>query len=136
MGVKAPLLFLSLLLANNIWSAYLSDETGEEVAVNDWILVEESIAKDKEENALETVYKYCVITEIIDERNKTPSAYATKNKPHPLNAVGFAWFIVNGTPVQSFTTRYIFRDALTGRRDTTLPEGCEIKLQIEEGSVE
>ena len=136
MGVKAPLLFLSLLLANNIWSAYLSDETGEEVAVNDWILVEESIAKDKEENALETVYKYCVITEIIDERNKTPSAYATKNKPHPLNAVGFAWFIVNGTPVQSFTTRYIFRDALTGRRDTTLPEGCEVKLQIKEGSVE
>ena len=136
MGVKAPLFFLSLLLANNIWSAYLSDETGEEVAVNDWILVEESIAKDKEENALETVYKYCVITEIIDERNKTPSAYATKNKPHPLNAVGFAWFIANGTPVQSFTTRYIFRDALTGRRDTTLPEGCEIKLQIEEGSVE
>jgi hypothetical protein len=114
----------------------LSDETGEEVAVNDWILVEESIARDKEGNALETVYKYCVITEIIDERNKTPSAYATKNKPHPLNAVGFAWFIVNGTPVQSFTTRYIFRDALTGRRDTTLPEGCEIKLQIEEGSVE
>ena len=48
MGVKAPLLFLSLLLANNIWSAYLSDETGEEVAVNDWILVEESIARDKE----------------------------------------------------------------------------------------
>ena len=136
MGVKAPLLFLSLLLANNIWSAYLSDETGEEVAVNDWILVEESIARDKERNALETVYKYCVITEIIDERNKTPSAYATKNKPHPLNAVGFAWFIANGTPVQSFTTRYIFRDALTGRRDTTLPEGCEIKLQIEEGSVE
>ena len=136
MGVKAPLLFLSLLLANNIWSAYLSDETGEEVAVNDWILVEESIARDKEENALETVYKYCVITEIIDERNKNPSAYATKNKPHPLNAVGFAWFIANGTPVQSFTTRYIFRDALTGRRDTTLPEGCEIKLQIEEGSVE
>lgn len=136
MGVKAPFLFLSLLLANNIWSAYLSDETGEEVAVNDWILVEESIARDKEGNALETVYKYCVITEIIDERNKTPSAYATKNKPHPLNAVGFAWFIANGTPVQSFTTRYIFRDALTGRRDTTLPEGCEIKLQIEEGSVE
>ena len=136
MGVKAPFLFLSLLLANNIWSAYLSDETGEEVAVNDWILVEESIARDKEGNALETVYKYCVITVIIDERNKTPSAYATKNKPHPLNAGGFAWFIVNGTPVQSFTTRYIFRDALTGRRDTTLPEGCEIKLQIEEGSVE
>lgn len=132
MGVKASLLFLSLLLANNIWSAYLSDETGEEVAVNEWILVEEVIARDKERNALETVYKYCVITEIIDERNKTPSAYATKNKPHPLNAVGFAWFIVNGTPVQSFTTRYIFRDALTGRRDTTLPEGCEIKLQIEE----
>ncbi len=136
MGVKASLLFLSLLLANNIWSAYLSDETGEEVAVNEWILVEEVIARDKERNALETVYKYCVITEIIDERNKTPSAYATKNKPHPLNAVGFAWFIANGTPVQSFTTRYIFRDALTGRRDTTLPEGCEIKLQIEEGSVE
>ncbi len=136
MGVKAPLLFLSLLLANNIWSAYLSDETGEEVAVNDWILVEESIARDKEGNALETVYKYCVITEIIDERNKTTSAYATKNKPHPLNAVGFAWFIANGTPVQSVTTMYIFRDALTGRRDTTLPEGCEIKLQIEEGSVE
>ena len=136
MGVKAPFLFLSLLLANNIWSAYLSDETGEEVAVNDWILVEESIARDKEGNALETVYKYCVITELVDERNKTPSAYATKNKPHPLNAVGFAWFIANGTPVQSFTTRYIFRDALTGRRDTTLPEGCEIKLQIEEGSVE
>ena len=136
MGVKAPLLFLSLLLANNIWSAYLSDETGEEVTVNDWILVEEVIARDKEKNSLETVYKYCVITEIIDERNKTPSAYATKNKPHPLNAFGFAWFIANGTPVQSFTTRYIFRDALTGRRDTTLPEGCEIKLQIEEGSVE
>ena len=136
MGVKASLLFLSLLLANNSWSAYLSDETGEEVAVNDWILVEESIARDKEGNALETVYKYCVITEVVDERNKTPSAYATKNKPHPLNAVGFAWFITNGTPVQSFTTRYIFRDALTGRRDTTLPEGCEIKLQIEEGSVE
>ena len=136
MGVKAPFLFLSLLLANNIWSAYLSDETGEEVAVNDWILVEESIARDKEGNALETVYKYCVITEVVDERNKTPSAYATKNKPHPLNAVGFAWFIANGTPVQSFTTRYIFRDALAGRRDTTLPEGCEIKLQIEEGSVE
>ena len=135
MGVKASLLFLSLLLANNIWSAYLSDETGEEVAVNEWILVEEVIARDKERNALETVYKYCVITEIIDERNKTPSAYTTKNKPHPLNAVGFAWFIVNGTPVQSFTTRYIFRDALTGRRDTTLPEGCEIKLQIEERSI-
>ena len=136
MGVKASLLFLSLLLANNSWSAYLSDKTGEEVAVNDWILLEESIARDKERNVLEIVYKYCVITEVVDERNKTPSAYATKNKPHPLNAVGFAWFIVNGTPVQSFTTRYIFRDALTGRRDTTLPEGCEIKLQIEEGSVE
>ena len=136
MGVKAFLLFLSLLLSNNSWSAYLSDKTGEEVAVNDWILLEESIARDKERNVLEIVYKYCVITEVVDERNKTPSAYATKNKPHPLNAVGFAWFIVNGTPVQSFTTRYIFRDALTGRRDTTLPEGCEIKLQIKEGSVE
>ena len=136
MGVKAFLLFLSLLLSNNSWSAYLSDKTSEEVAVNDWILLEESIARDKERNVLEIVYKYCVITEVVDERNKTPSAYATKNKPHPLNAVGFAWFIANGTPVQSFTTRYIFRDALTGRRDTTLPEGCEIKLQIEEGSVE
>ena len=136
MGVKASLLFLSLLLANNIWSAYLSNETGEEVALNDWILIDEIIARDKSRNPVGTAYKYCVITEIIDERNKTPSAYAAKNKPHPLNAVGFAWFIVNGTPVQSFTTRYIFRDALTGRRDTTLPEGCEIKLQIEEGSVE
>ena len=54
MGVKASLLFLSLLLANNIWSAYLSDETGEEVAVNDWILIEEVIARDKEKNSLET----------------------------------------------------------------------------------
>ena len=136
MGVKAPFLFLSLLLANNIWSAYLSNETGEEVALNDWILIDEITARDKSRNPVGTAYKYCVITQIVDERNKTPSAYATKNKPHPLNAVGFAWFIVNGTPVQSFTTRYIFRDALTGRRDTTLPEGCEIKLQIEEGSVE
>jgi len=136
MGVKASLLFLSLLLANNVWSAYFSNETGEEVALNDWILIDEITARDKSRNPVGTAYKYCVITEIIDERNKTPSAYAAKNKPHPLNAVGFAWFIVNGTPVQSFTTRYIFRDALTGRRDTTLPEGCEIKLQIEEGSVE
>ena len=136
MGVKTSLLFLSLLLANNIWSAYLSNETGEEVALNDWILIDEITARDKSRNPVGTAYKYCVITQIADERNKTPSAYATKNKPHPLNAVGFAWFIVNGTPVQSFTTRYIFRDALTGRRDTTLPEGCEIKLQIEEGSVE
>ena len=136
MGVKASLLFLSLLLANNIWSAYLSNETGEEVALNDWILIDEITARDKSHNPVGTAYKYCVITQIADERNKTPSAYAAKNKPHPLNAVGFAWFIVNGTPVQSFTTRYIFRDALTGRRDTTLPEGCEIKLQIEEGSVE
>ncbi len=136
MGVKASLLFLSLLLANNIWSAYLSNETGEEVALNDWILIDEIIARDKSLNPVGTTYKYCVITQIVDERNKTPSAYATKNNPHPLNAVGFVWFIVNGTPVQSFTTRYIFRDALTGRRDTTLPEGCEIKLQIEEGSVE
>ena len=136
MGVKASLLFLSLLLANNIWSAYLSNETGEEVALNDWILIDEITARDKSRNPVGTAYKYCVITQIVDERNKTPSAYATKNKPHPLNAVGFSWFIVNGTPVQSFTTRYIFRDALTGRRDTTLPEGCEIKLQIEEGSVE
>lgn len=136
MGVKASLLFLSLLLANNIWSAYLSNETGEEVALNDWILIDEITARDKSRNPVGTSYKYCVITQIVDERNKTTSAYATKNKPHPLNAVGFAWFIVNGTPVQSFITRYIFRDALTGRRDTTLPEGCEIKLQIEEGSVE
>lgn len=136
MGVKASLLFLSLLLANNVWSAYFSNETGEEVALNDWILIDEITARDKSRNPVGTAYKYCVITEIIDERNKTPSAYAAKNKQHPLNAVGFAWFIVNGTPVQSFTTRYIFRDALTGRRDTTLPEGCEIKLQIEEGSVE
>ncbi|MDP6917372.1 MAG: hypothetical protein QF895_05390 [SAR86 cluster bacterium] len=136
MGVKASLLFLSLLLANNIWSAYLSNETGEEVALNDWILIDEIAARDKSRNPVGTAYKYCVITQIVDERNKTPSAYAAENKPHPLNAVGFAWFIVNGTPVQSFTTRYIFRDALTGRRDTTLPEGCEIKLQIEEGSVE
>ena len=136
MGVKASLLFLSLLLANNIWSAYFSNETGEEVALNDWILIDEITARDKSRNPVGTAYKYCVITQIVDERNKTPSAYAAKNKPHPLNAVGFAWFIVNGTPVQSFTTRYIFRDALTGRRDTTLPEGCEIKLQIEEGSVE
>ena len=135
MGVKASLLFLSLLLANNIWSAYLSNETGEKVALNDWILIDEIAARDKSRNPVGTAYKYCVITQIVDERNKTPSAYAAKNKPHPLNAVGFAWFIVNGTPVQSFTTRYIFRDALTGRRDTTLPEGCEIKLQIEEGSI-
>ena len=136
MGVKASLLFLNLLLANNIWSAYLSNETGEKVALNDWILIDEIAARDKSRNPVGTAYKYCVITQIVDERNKTPSAYAAKNKPHPLHAVGFAWFIVNGTPVQSFTTRYIFRDALTGRRDTTLPEGCEIKLQIEGGSVE
>ena len=136
MGVKTSLLFLSLLLANNIWSAYFSNETGEEVALNDWILIDEITARDKSRNPVGTAYKYCVITQIVDERNKTPSAYATKNKQHPLNAVGFAWFIVNGTPVQSFTTRYIFRDALTGRRDTTLPEGCEIKLQIKEGGVE
>ena len=56
MGVKASLLFLSLLLANNSWSAYLSDKTGEEVAVNDWILLEESIARDKEGYALDKVY--------------------------------------------------------------------------------
>ena len=44
MGVKSSLIFLSLLLANNSWSAYL-DEKGEEVAINDWILIEESIAR-------------------------------------------------------------------------------------------
>ena len=136
MLLKTLLFSLSLFMATNTWSAYISEERGEEVELNDWILISEITARDKSRNALETVYKFCVITEIVDERNKTPSAYATKNKPHPLNAVGFAWFIVNGNPVQSFTTRYIFRDALTGRRDTTLPEGCEIKLQIEEGSVE
>ena len=136
MPLKALLFSASLFITTNTLSAYISDETGEEVDPNSWILINETTTRDQSRNALETVYKYCVISEIVDERNKTPSAYATKNKPHPLNAVGFAWFIINGTPVQSFTTRYVFRDALTGRRDTTLPEGCEIKLQIEEGSVE
>ena len=134
--MRKLLLFFTLLSVNNIWGSYESVTSGEEVAVNDWILIGEVITRDKGKNALGTVYKYCVITEIVDETKKPPSAYATKNKPHPLNAVGFSWFIVNGTPVQSFTTRYIFRDALTGRRDTTLPEGCEIKLQIKEGSYE
>tara|TARA_B100000586_G_C20033127_1_gene394176 strand:- start:93 stop:500 length:408 start_codon:yes stop_codon:yes gene_type:complete len=134
MGIKS-FLFLSLLFATNICADYLSVEFGKEVAVNDWILIEEVTTKDKEDNVLEAVYKYCVITKIIDETKKTPSAYSNKNKIHPLNAVGFVWFIINGIPVQSFTTRYIFQDALTGRRDMTLPESCTIKLQIEEGSL-
>ena len=128
---KKLLFITGLLLTCNAWASYTALDNGESVKVNDWVLLEEITTKDKKSNLLEMVYKFCVISEIVDERNKTPSAYATKNKPHPLNAVGFAWFIVNGTPVQSFTTRYIFRDALTGRRDTTLPEGCEIKLQFE-----
>ncbi len=34
MGVKAPLLFLSLLLANNSWSAYLSDKNTDLVEIS------------------------------------------------------------------------------------------------------
>lgn len=131
MGKKLFLLS-SLLLSTLIWAEYYSFETGEEIKKNDWILLDEILTKDKGGNVLGTAYKYCVITDIVDETKKTPSAYSNREEPHPLNAVGYVWFVLNGTPVQSFTTRFIFRDALTGRRDTTLPEGCELKLQIPE----
>ena len=127
--MKKLLLLLSLLLATNAWALYVSVETGEEVGVNDWILINTVTPKDNESNIRTTVLKYCAVTEIVDETKKQPSAYATKKKKHPLNAVGFVWFIINGTPVQSFTTRYVFQDALTGRRNMTLPESCEIQLE-------
>ena len=127
--MKKLLLLLSLLLATNAWAGHVSVESVESVSVNDWILIEEVVTKDKDNKIIETIYKYCAITKIIDETKKLPSAYASQKKKHLLNAVGFVWFIIGGNPVQSFTTRYIFQDALTGRRDTTLPEGCEIKLQ-------
>ena len=127
--MKKLLLVLSLLLATNAWALYVSVETGEEVRVNDWILIDTVTPKANESNIHTSVLKYCAVTEIVNETKKQPSAYATKNKKHPLNAVGFVWFIVNDTPVQSFTTRYVFQDALTGRRNMTLPESCEIKLE-------
>ena len=127
--MKALLILLSLLLTTNAWALYVSVETGEEVGVNDWILIDTVTPEDFESNIHTSVLKYCAITEIVDETKKQPSAYATKHKKHPLNAVGFVWFIVNDTPVQSFTTRYVFQDALTGRRNMTLPESCEIKLE-------
>ena len=40
--MKKLLLLLSLLLATNAWrTAYVSVETGEEVKVNDWVLIDE-----------------------------------------------------------------------------------------------
>ena len=127
--MKTLLLLLSLLLATNAWALYVSVETGEEVRVNDWIIIDKRIPKDPATSAHTIVLKYCAVTEIVDETKKNPSAYAKKDKKHPLNAVGFVWFIINDIPVQSFTTRYVFQDALTGRRNMTLPESCEIKLE-------
>ena len=127
--MKILLLLLSLVLSANAGATYVSVETGEEVRVNDWILIDTVTPKANESNIQTTVLKYCAVTEIVNETKKQPSAYATKNKKHPLNAVGFIWFIVNDTPVQSFTNRYVFKDALTGRRNMTLPESCEIQLE-------
>ena len=45
--MKSLILLLSLLLATNAWTAYVSVETGEEVKVNDWVLIDE-IQRDTE----------------------------------------------------------------------------------------
>ena len=81
--MKKLLLLLSLLLTTNAWALYVSVETGEEVGVNDWILINTVTPEDNESNIRTTVLKYCAVTEIVDETKKQPSAYATKHKKHP-----------------------------------------------------
>ena len=93
---KKLFLLSSLLLSTLIWAEYYSFETGEEIKKNDWILLDEILTKDKGGNVLGTAYKYCVITDIVDETKKTPSAYSNREEPHPLNAVGYVWFVLSG----------------------------------------
>ena len=116
-------------MASGLWANYVSVETGERVEVNDWVLIDKTIAKDDKGEAYKNVHKYCSVTNIIDETQKKPNTYAKKTKKNLINAYGYVWFIVNDMPIQSFTTQNIFQDVLTGRRNLTLPETCEIELK-------
>ena len=127
--MKKLLLLISLLLATNAWTAYVSVETGEEVKVNDWVLIEEIKLNDSEGKLYTSILKYCSILVIVNEAEKKPTTYRRETTKKPIAAYGYVWFMQNEVAVQSFTKEFVFQSALTGKRDLTLPESCEVELE-------
>jgi hypothetical protein len=127
--MKKLLLLISLLLATNAWTAYVSVETGEEVKVNDWVLIDEIQLNDSEGKLYKSILKYCSISVIVNETEKKPTTYRRKTTTKPIAAYGYVWFMQNEVAVQSFTKEFVFQSALTGKRDLTLPESCEVELE-------
>ena len=127
--MRKSLLLLILFFTNNIFANYVSVLTGEEVEINHWILLDQIVTKDDKGDIYNHVYKYCSITNIVDETKMKQNTYGKKINESPINAYGYVWFIINNIPVQSFTAQNIFQDVLTGRRNLTLPETCEIELE-------
>ncbi len=127
--MKKLLFLLSLLLATNAWTAYVSVETGEEVKVNDWVLIDEIQLNDSEGKLYTSILKYCSISVIVNETEKKPTTYRRETTRKPIAAYGYVWFMQNEVAVQSFTKEFVFQSALTGKRDLTLPESCEVELE-------
>ena len=127
--MKKLLLLLSLLLATNAWTAYVSVETGEEVKVNDWVLIDEIQLNDSEGKLYSSILKYCSISVIVNEAEKKPTTYRRETTKKPIAAYGYVWFMQNEVAVQSFTKEFVFQSALTGKKDLTLPESCEVELE-------
>ena len=127
--MKKLLLLISLLLATNAWTAYVSVETGEEVKVNDWVLIDEIQLNDSEGKPYTSILKYCSISVIVNETEKKSTTYRRETTKKPIAAYGYVWFMQNEVAVQSFTKEFVFQSALTGKRDLTLPESCEVELE-------
>ena len=118
-----------MLFATNAWTAYVSVETGEEVKVNDWVLIDEIQLNDSEGKLYTSILKYCSISVIVNETEKKPTTYRRETTKKPIAAYGYVWFMQNEVAVQSFTKEFVFQSALTGKRDLTLPESCEVELE-------
>ena len=127
--MKKLLFILALSLSANAWTAYVSVETGEEVKVNDWVLIDEIQLNDSEGRLYTSIFKYCSISVIVNEAEKKPKTYGREKIKKPIVAYGYVWFIQNEVAVQSFTKEFVFQSALTGKRDLTLPETCEVELK-------
>ena len=127
--MKNLLLILALALSANAWTAYVSVETGEEVKANDWVLIDEIQLNDSEGKLYTSILKYCSISVIVNETKKKPTTYGREKTKKPIVAYGYVWFIQNEVAVQSFTKEFVFQSALTGKRDLTLPETCEVELE-------
>jgi len=84
--MKKLLFLLSLLLATNAWTAYVSVETGEEVKVNDWVLIDEIQLNDSEGKLYTSILKYCSISVIVNEAEKKQEIKEEKTTKKPIAA--------------------------------------------------